>query len=116
LFALAGIDARQKLGELGGALVDDAGVRAHPSARQRIAVVELGSGKAIDASRGGNAFRYVNHSCSPNLFIRVYGTRVEFYALRPIVPGEELTCDYGNTHHNGTLKCRCGARSCRGLI
>jgi SET domain-containing protein len=41
---------------------------------------------------------------------------VEFYALRKIAPGEELTVDYGQTHHQGRLACRCGAEGCRGAL
>ena len=28
----------------------------------------------------------------------------------------ELTADYGETHHAGTLRCRCGAPNCRGAL
>ncbi|HPP84032.1 MAG TPA: SET domain-containing protein-lysine N-methyltransferase, partial [Rubrivivax sp.] len=42
--------------------------------------------------------------------------RVEFYALRAIEPGEEITVDYGETHHEGRLACRCGAPGCRGAL
>ena len=45
----------------------------------------------------------------------VYG-RVEFYALRDIAIGEEITVDYGQTHHAGRLACRCGATGCRGSL
>jgi SET domain-containing protein len=41
---------------------------------------------------------------------------VEFYSLRPIKAGEELTCDYGETHHDGRLPCRCGSVRCRGAL
>ena len=42
--------------------------------------------------------------------------RAEFYARRAIAPGEELTVDYGESHHGGRLPCRCGAATCRGYI
>jgi uncharacterized protein len=48
--------------------------------------------------------------------MRVAYDRVEFYSLRKIMAGEELTCDYGPTHHDGKLKCRCGAINCRGFL
>jgi SET domain-containing protein len=41
---------------------------------------------------------------------------IEFYALRDILPGEELTYRYGYNHHEGTLRCRCGAPNCRGFV
>ena len=84
--------------------------------RQRIAIVEFGNGKAIDASTRGNYFRYANHSCTPNAFVRIFRGHIEFYAIRNIKPGEEITCNYGNTHHNGNLRCNCGSRRCRGYL
>ena len=31
-------------------------------------------------------------------------------------PGEEITVDYGETHHEGRLTCRCGAPGCVGHL
>jgi SET domain-containing protein len=42
--------------------------------------------------------------------------KVEFYTLRQVKKGEELTCDYGETHHDGKLPCKCGAGNCRKYI
>jgi hypothetical protein len=39
--------------------------------------------------------------------------RVEFYALRRISPGEEITVNYGETHHEGKLAARAGEISCQ---
>ena len=41
--------------------------------------------------------RFVNHSCGPNTQLKRQQGRVEFYSLRDIAPGEELTADYGET-------------------
>lgn len=71
---------------------------------------------ALDASINGNELRFINHSCDPNTFMRRAYQKVEFYSRRPIKKGEELTCDYGETHHDGKLSCRCGATKCRGFI
>jgi SET domain-containing protein len=60
--------------------------------------------------------RFTNHSCEPNARLSIDNGRVEFYALRVIATGEELTVDYGETHHAGRLACRCGAASCRGAL
>ena len=48
--------------------------------------------------------------------MRIAYGRLEFYALREIKPGEELTCNYGETHHDGTLACRCHSPQCQGYI
>jgi SET domain-containing protein len=116
VFAAATIRARQKLGNFTGELIGQREGRRRAAKRERIAIVELHDGKAIDGQHGGNLFRYLNHSCSPNTFIRILGRHVEFYALRGIRRGEELTCDYGESHHNGTRPCTCGTAKCRGFI
>lgn len=113
IFARSRIRARRKLGELSGEHISLREARKRAALRRRIAIVELPRGGAIDASVGGNEFRYINHSCTPNAYMRILGRRVEFYALRTIRPGEEVTCNYGETQHNGTLPCRCGGGRCR---
>jgi len=115
LFAGATIQARRKLGEMHGEVVSEREGRRRAKERQHIAIVETGDGRAVDASQG-NVFRFINHSCAPNTFIRIFRGHVEFYALRDIGPGEELTCDYGESHHDGKLPCRCRSHSCRGFI
>ena len=87
--------------------------RRRARGRDSVMIVEFGDGTALDASRLGSDFRYVNHSCEPNAYMRLYRGRVEFYSLRPIAAGEEVTCDYGETHHDGCLACRCGSARCR---
>jgi SET domain-containing protein len=116
VFAAARIRVRQKLGNFIGELIGQREARRRAARRERIAIVELHDGKAIDGHYGGNLFRYINHSCTPNTFIRILGRHVEFYALRVIRRGEELTCDYGESHHNGTRPCACGTAKCRGFI
>jgi SET domain-containing protein len=113
IFARERIPARRKLGELSGERISLREARKRAATRQRIAIVELPKGGAIDASVGGNDFRYINHSCTPNAYMRIFRAHVEFYALRAIRRGEEVTCDYGETQHEGTLPCRCGGEGCR---
>ena len=116
LFARSRIPARRKMGELGGEVISQAEARRRARHAQSSKIVELGDGTAIDASHGGNHFKYVNHSCSPNAYMRVAYGRLEFYSLRDIRPGEELTCNYGETHHEGALTCRCQSLECQGFI
>ena len=113
VFALRRIPARRKLGELAGELINHREARRRAKQLKRIAIVEFDDGMAIDASVGGNAFRYTNHSCAPNAYMRIAGRRVEFYSLRAIKAGEEITCRYGDTQHEGTVPCRCGRGKCR---
>jgi uncharacterized protein len=116
VFALEAIAAKLKIGEIRGesVTVDEARIRATRS--ERIMIVELSAKKAIDFSKSSDPMRYTNHSCRPNAQLVIRNGRVEFYALRAIDPGDEITVDYGETHHDGKLACRCGAPGCRGAL
>jgi uncharacterized protein len=116
LFANSRIPARRKIGELEGERVSVRTARRRAKNYERIAIVEIGDGTAIDASIRETEFKYINHSCSPNSYMRTCYGRVEFYSLRVIKKGEEITCDYGITHHDGTKPCECGSKLCRKYI
>jgi uncharacterized protein len=79
-------------------------------------MVEFGNGYALNAGVNANDLRFINHSCNPNTYMRVTQNRVEFYTLRTIKKGEELSTNYGETHHDGKLPCGCGAKNCKGFI
>jgi SET domain-containing protein len=79
-------------------------------------IVEVSTRRAIDASRSSDPMRFTNHSCAPNARLAIRDGRIEFYALRAIAAGEELTVNYGPTHHEGRLECRCGAPGCVGRL
>ncbi|MEO5889352.1 MAG: SET domain-containing protein [Ferruginibacter sp.] len=112
LFAEAGIPARKKIGELTGQVITVSKARRLAKKIKRIAIVELDYEFALDASND-TTFKYINHSCNPNTYMRVIRHQVEFYSLRKIELREELTCNYGETHHDGALKCSCGAEGCK---
>jgi hypothetical protein len=74
----------------------------------------------IDAKHGGNASRWINHSCEPNCEADEREGRVFIKALRDIAPGDELFYDYGlviDGRQTAALKrqyeCRCGSPRCR---
>jgi len=115
-YATTVIPARRKIGDLGGVIISMKQARALIRNKKVINLVELDNNLALNASANPNDIRFINHSCAPNTFMWVLKNRVEFYALRRIRKGEELSCDYGETHHEGTLPCRCGAANCRGFI
>jgi uncharacterized protein len=112
VFALQPIAMGRKIGEIRGESisVDDARIRATRS--ERIMIVEVSPRRAIDFSKSSDPMRYTNHSCQPNARLDIRQGRVEFYALRAIAAGEEVTVHYGQTHHQGRLACRCGAPNC----
>jgi len=77
----------------------------------------------IDAGVGGNAARYVNHSCEPNCESVIEGRRVFIEAIRDIEPGEELTYDYQIQREpddppevDAIFACHCGGVRCRGSM
>jgi hypothetical protein len=77
----------------------------------------------IDAGVGGNAARFINHSCAPNCETVIEDRRVFIYALRDIAAGEELAYDYLIQREpddppdvEAVFRCCCGAPVCRGTM
>ncbi|XP_050386975.1 histone-lysine N-methyltransferase, H3 lysine-9 specific SUVH1 [Argentina anserina] len=87
----------------------------------------------ISAKNAGNVSRFINHSCSPNVFWQpvLYEQNnqsflhIGFFAIRHIPPLTELTYDYGISmsvevdNNNGPhrrKKCLCGSSKCRGYF
>ena len=77
----------------------------------------------IDAAFGGNAARWINHSCDPNCDAVIEDARIFIEAIRDIAVGEELAYDYAyvlEERHTPAAKrrfpCSCGAATCRGTI
>lgn len=116
VFAAEAIPAKRKIGELRGEAISVREARARAKGRARIHIVEVSETRAIDATDSLDALRQINHACTPNAVLRITQGRVEFYALRDVEPGEELTCHYGESHHEGRLTCRCGAPNCAGRL
>ncbi len=116
VFALEAVPPRLKIGEIRGESISVAQARIRATRSERIMIVELSAKKAIDFSTSADPMRYTNHSCQPNARLCIRQGRVEFYALRAIAPHDEITVDYGETHHEGRLACRCGAPACRGTL
>lgn len=85
----------------------------------------------IDGNDRGNSARWINHSCDPNCRAvtveddkgRPERERIIIEALRDIVPGEELSFDYGivlDVPHTAARKriwaCKCGSPQCTGTM
>ncbi len=77
----------------------------------------------IDAARGGNAARFINHSCAPNCEAVMEDRRIFIESTRGIALGEELTYDYHLSYEGAhtprilaRYRCRCGAPDCRGTM
>ncbi len=79
--------------------------------------------RVIDAKVGGNASRWINHSCDGNCLADEVDGRVFIAARRDIKAGDELNYDYGlvlEERYTKKLKaeypCWCGAKTCRGTL
>ncbi|XP_065646369.1 histone-lysine N-methyltransferase SETDB1 isoform X7 [Hydra vulgaris] len=81
----------------------------------------------LDAKSYGNVGRYMNHSCSPNLFVQnvmvdTHDLRfpwVAFFTLFNIPAYTELTWDYNyevGSVPNKHLSCKCGSKQCKGRL
>ncbi|MFO1329330.1 MAG: SET domain-containing protein [Rubrivivax sp.] len=116
VFATEAIPKRLKIGEIRGESISVREARIRATRTERIMIVELSERRAIDFSKSPDPMRFTNHSCRSNARLCIRQGRVEFYALRDIAPGEEITVDYGESHHEGQLRCRCGAPGCRGAL
>ncbi len=83
----------------------------------------LDNGDVIDAGKGGNNARWINHSCDPNCETNEEDNRIFVYALRAIRSGEELFYDYKIIPAERRTKklekefaCFCGTAKCRGTM
>ncbi|GFZ01099.1 SU(VAR)3-9 homolog 5 [Actinidia rufa] len=103
-----------------------------PDAQFSSGGVEEDGGFTIDAAQFGNVGRFINHSCSPNLYAQnvLYDhedkrmPHIMLFAVENIPPLKELTCHYNYSvdqiqDSNGNIKrksCYCGTAECTGRM
>jgi len=127
VFALSEFAAGEQIIEYVGEIISmQEAIRRHPHDPQNpnhTFYFHLDDAHVIDALYGGNASRWINHSCRPNCEPDEVKGRIVIKALRPIWPGEELTFDYdlfSDEPMTEALKaryaCRCGMPKCRGTM
>ena len=127
VFALRPIAAGERILEYKGELITwkeaDRRQPDDPEDPSHTFFFSLDGRRVLDATYGGNAARFINHSCDPNCETEVDGLRVFIQAMKDIQPGEELHYDYHleyDGRHTAALKrpygCRCGAPRCRGTM
>jgi SET domain-containing protein len=112
-FALVHFPARRKIAAYAGELIrGKRRIEARLRRQEAIKIIRIDDDTAIDGAVGGDATAFINHSCDPNVFMRVVpGEKVAFFALRDICPGEEVTMNYRDPDHPEV--CECGAANCR---
>jgi hypothetical protein len=67
----------------------------------------------------GELGQYSNHSCNPNAGLVKRGRRLILKAIRPILPGDEVTHDYSTflaADDIWTMRCNCGEANCRRVV
>ncbi len=114
-FAAVPFGRLRKVGELKGERISNREAARRVARGGMVRICQLDDAWSVDASRGGDATAYINHSCAPNCFSRVTRGRFLFLARRDIAAGEEITLDYTPSQHPG-LPCTCGAARCREVM
>ncbi|MEK6935288.1 MAG: SET domain-containing protein-lysine N-methyltransferase [Nanoarchaeota archaeon] len=65
-------------------------------------------------------FKFLNHSCNPNLGFKNLDGKVSFVAIKPISKNKELTFDYSTTMFEELdeepMPCICKSKNCRKII
>jgi uncharacterized protein len=108
LFAAERIDAGKCLGEVAGSVLRMEQV----TEEQTSYVIDLGEDKVLYPF---SPFRNLNHSCNPNAELSHYEGKMYVDVIRTILPGQQVTIDYGWSHEHA-IPCECGSRRCRGWI
>jgi hypothetical protein len=74
----------------------------------------------VDATKQGNASRFINHSCDPNCYTRQIqidgATKIVVFASRSIPRGCEFTYDYCFSSEEERIQCHCGTSKCSGRL
>jgi SET domain-containing protein len=126
VFAATVIPKGTRIIEYKGKRMSSAEADAHYGPKEKTVLVLLfavDESTVIDAAVGGNAARYINHSCSPNCEAVMEDRRIFIESLRRIEPGEELSYDYRleldayeRRKRRKLYPCCCGSRRCRGTL
>lgn len=127
VFALVDIPRGARIIEYVGEVISwDEAQRRHPhdpSDPNHTFYFHVDDQHVIDALHGGNASRWINHSCSPNCKADEQDGRIFITARRAIRAGEELNYDYGlvideplTPELKADYPCHCGSRRCRGTL
>ncbi|EFH59976.1 predicted protein [Arabidopsis lyrata subsp. lyrata] len=84
--------------------------------------ISVSSSLVISAKKAGNVARFMNHSCSPNVFWQpisreengLWCLYIGFFAMKHIPPLTELRYDYGKSRGGGKKMCLCRSKKCCG--
>ncbi len=126
VFATAQIRKGKKLIEyVGEPITPEEADRRYDDAngRHHTFLFVLNDTTVLDARRGGNDARFINHSCEPNCETVIDDDHIWIRSIKPIAPETELVYDYRfewddeyEPHDIRYYACRCGSKKCRGTI
>jgi SET domain-containing protein len=126
VFATAQIRKGKKLIEyVGEPITPEEADRRYDDAngRHHTFLFVLNDTTVLDARRGGNDARFINHSCEPNCETVIDNDRIWIRSITPIAPETELVYDYrfdwDDAYEPDDVRyyaCRCGGAKCRGTI
>jgi len=94
-------------------------IDAERAGSRHVYMMQLANDCVVDASKCGNASRFINHSCEPNCELQRWRVgdeiRIGIFAIHDIQKNEELTYDYQLSAVQ-SFECRCGSNKCRGTL
>ena len=115
LFATAPIKKHTLIVEYSGPRIPTAaGACARARRPQQVHVRDQSSRWSIDGAGRDNMGRYANHACRPNAESVLIRGKIFLKAIRRILPGEEITYDYGREYVTLFFKDGCRCAACRG--
>lgn len=110
LFATAPIGKRALVIEYKGRRIPTKLAQEIEKRRANKYLFEINGRWTIDGASRRNLARYVNHACDPNTEAELIRGRMMFRAVKAIVPGDEITIDYGEDYidlYFGKTGCLC---------
>jgi SET domain-containing protein len=113
LFATAPIKKHALIVEYIGPRIPTSEAHARERAGRSKYMFEISRRWSIDGAGRDNIARYANHACRPNAESVLIRGKVYLKAIRRILPGEEITFDYGPEYVNLFFKDRCKCATCR---
>jgi len=85
--------------------------------KQNEYIFTLNEKEDLDGNVEWNPARFINHSCAPNCEAELEAERIWLVSLRHILPGEEVTFNYGfDLEDYRDYPCHCGSPDCVGFI
>ena len=113
LFATAPIKKHALIVEYSGPRIPTPQAHARERAGRSKYMFEISARWTIDGGGRDNMGRYANHACKPNAESVLIRGKVYLKAIRRILPGEEITYDYGREYVDLFFKGGCKCATCR---